>query len=400
MKLNPRIRLTLFFSLLSAIIMILCFGILFGRVSKSLYKDFQLEMEHDGRLIAEIFKEEMKLNAFNEFREEIKEFGMELQIKDSNENIMLESDGWENVASQNKKYRLYTQKVEIDEFGVFTIDIIRSINSVQKIQKKLLHWMLAIVPMMILLTMIAGYIFSSRTLHQIESAYEKLKRFTADASHELRIPITALRGTLEVALRQKRTPEEYQAALENALEEAEHLSHLTQDLLLLARGDADQVKLDIQDVPIEKFMQDTFELSMGLNADQKVKMELKNNAHGKVNFDPEKIRQLLFNLIENAIRYNNPGGNVVIESSNNKSAVTISVQDNGVGISKEEQEKIFDRFYRVDKARSREEGGTGLGLSIVKWIVDAHKGRVSVQSELGKGTTFTITLPHLARIKI
>jgi heavy metal sensor kinase len=230
-------------------------------------------------------------------------------------------------------------------------------------------------------------------LGRIQKAMSQMKRFVADASHELRIPLTGLRGTVEVAMRQKRSVEEHEQILETVHREAERMSELVWDLLSLARADAGELKLEKTDVDLEAFMKNVFEEAQALNAEKKIHVRLGEIAAGNVAFDEVKIHQLLINLIENAIRYNKPGGEIVLSSHRSHAALTISVKDNGMGIAAEDQEKIFERFYRVDKARSREAGGTGLGLSIARSIAEAHKGTLTVRSTLNEGSEFTLSLP-------
>ncbi|OVE78157.1 hypothetical protein BVX98_01070 [bacterium F11] len=388
-----RSRLTLFFTFLSGAILALSMAFLYTFVSKNMEKDFHSQMAHDGILIAEIFKEEMRLNAFNEFREEIKEFGIELQVIDDNENIMLQSDGWDDDKVQSPDFSLYKKEVEIEGFGKYALHILRSKNHLKDVKQNLLKWVLILVPLMIILCAYAGYIFSGRALRPTEIAFEKLKRFTGDASHELRIPLTALRGSIEVALRKNRSVDEYKETLENALDETEQLGRLVEDLLLIARTDEGRMNLHIQDVDLKMFVDEVFQISSGLNQSDKVRLDLDNQTKGMARFDPERIRQLLFNLIDNAIKYSPAGSVVQMISKNEDGKIHIAIRDHGIGIQQSDHKKVFDRFYRADKARSRETGGSGLGLSIARWIAEAHNGKLTLESSLEKGATFTLTIP-------
>lgn len=389
-------------------------GLLYRQVSRNLQKDFTHEMVHDGRIIAELFKEEVKLNALKEFQEEIQEFEIELQVRDENKKVVIQSDGWNStgvilgdeifeslkekpsfneIKINEKDLLVFNRPVHIPSHGNYSLHIVRSKNSLNKITNQLLQWVLIITPFMLLLSTVAGYVFSSRTLEAEERTLEQLKRFTADASHELRIPLTALRGNLEIALKKDRSPNEYKETIAEALHETEQLTRLTKDLLLLAQSDSDQIKINKVSVNAKEFIEDVFSNAQMLAHDKNIKIHLDSMADGFLILDPDRIRQLLLNLIDNAIKYNKPGGEIRINSQRTNSQFILAVQDTGIGIEPQDIENIFERFYRVDKARSREEGGSGLGLSIVKWIIDAHGGTIKVESEKNKGSTFVVKLP-------
>ncbi len=371
-------------------------------------------MVHDGRIIAELFKEELKLKALHEFEKEIKEFGIELQVFDQAGKVVVQSDGWDKsgvvidnkilnsvregslfkeMKINKKRMALFSRPVRIPSSGPYSLHIVRSQEQLEDIADKILGLMLIIIPIMLILSAIAGTLFSTRTLAAEQRAFDRLKHFTADAAHELRIPLTSLRGNLEVALRKDRPVNEYKETIQGALEEAEHLSLLTQDLLLLAQTDAERLKLNIHDVELKGFLEDVFSQVESLPDNKKIKKVLRPVPQGTVQFDPDRIKQLLLNLVDNAIKYGIPNGEMNLGAELTGGELKLIVRDNGIGIPKEEQGKIFDRFYRVDKSRSRQQGGSGLGLSIVQWIVNAHGGRIQVESQKGEGTTFTVTLP-------
>lgn len=414
MNLSARAKLTLFFSSLFSLLLIITFGILYFRVTKSLHNDFRSEMVHDGRILAELFKEELKLKNMPEFRDEIKEFGIELQVLDQDNNVMVQSEGWDKfgikinsellttikraptfneVKFNGQHFVLFSRLVHIPTQGKYSLHILRPLNSLLEILPTILWLMLLIFPLMILLSALAGFLFSGRVLEAEQSSFERLRNFTADASHELRIPLTSLRGNLEVALRKDRLAQEYKQTLQDALEEAEHLSQLTQDLLILAQTDAGKIKLNIQSMNVKNFLENVLSQAETLNNESKVQITAGPPPEGEVRFDPDRMSQLLLNLIDNAIKYSRPQGKIRIQTEIKGDQFQIIVEDDGIGIDREDLGKIFDRFFRVDKARSREQGGSGLGLSIVQWIVEAHQGRIDVESQLGKGSCFTVTLP-------
>jgi len=228
---------------------------------------------------------------------------------------------------------------------------------------------------------------------RLERAFLIQRRFTADASHELRTPLTILKGEMEVALKKERNTEEYREVLKSGLEEVDRLTKIVTDLLFLARADEGKANLNIQETDAGEIYRKIEKQLKLLASEKNTRIDVDMEKETKLKADPEKIKQLLFNLMENSIKYNKDGGKTELTLKNINGYLEIKIKDNGIGISEEDLPHIFDRFYRVDKARSREIGGSGLGLSIVKWIVEAHRGKIEVESKKDVGTTFTVRLP-------
>lgn len=229
-------------------------------------------------------------------------------------------------------------------------------------------------------------------LSRLDQSFETMRRFVADASHELRTPLSVIRGEADVALGQDRSAGEYQETLVIIQDEARRLTRLIDDLLNLARADAGHVSLRIEEFYLNEMLGDccrSFQAAAGAK-----RIELQCVCPGDVAFrgDPELIRRLVLNLIENALRHTPAGGKVVVELKTAANQLLIRVADTGIGIPPEAAPHIFERFYRGDQARSRQDGGFGLGLSIVKWIAESHQGKVDFTSEPGLGTTFTVLL--------
>ncbi len=247
-------------------------------------------------------------------------------------------------------------------------------------------------------------------ISRLDQSFRQIKQFSSDASHELKTPLTILKGEVEVMLRKERTQQEYQQTLKSNLEEINRMSQIVEDLLLLSRADTGQIELNKGDINLAEILSQVVAQMDMLARSKGLDLSASNN-HRDIHIfgDGLRIREMLINLIENGIKYTEEGGSVHISlqkefppaeryrpdrSEREKERfVKIIVSDTGIGISKEDQEKIFNRFFRVDKARSREQGGSGLGLSICKWIVEAHQGEIEVESELGKGSSFTVKLP-------
>ena len=244
-------------------------------------------------------------------------------------------------------------------------------------------------------------------ISRLDQSFRQIKQFSSDASHELKTPLTILKGEVEVMLRKERTQQEYQQTLKSNLEEINRMSHIVEDLLLLSRADTGQIKLNKGDINLTEILTEVVAQMDMLARSKRLDLSMLNH-HEEVHVfgDALRIRELFINLIENGIKYTEQGGSIHISLQKEFSTpgridkererfVKIVVTDTGIGISKEDQEKVFNRFFRVDKARSREQGGSGLGLSICHWIVEAHQGEIKVESELGKGSSFIVKLPSL-----
>jgi len=236
-------------------------------------------------------------------------------------------------------------------------------------------------------------------LDRIELAFNRVTEFTADASHELRTPVTLIRTEAELALRRSRGEAEYREALRHILLEAERTTSLIGELLALARADSGRQALDIQPMDLREALQ---EIASGWRQVANVRglqfSERLLNAELRVLGDAAALRRVVDILLDNAFKYTPaPGGTVSLSAEEIEGRAVVSVRDNGVGIAEEEHARIFERFYRVDKARSREMGGAGLGLAIAQWIVQQHHGKITVESTLGAGSIFRIELPLAAK---
>jgi heavy metal sensor kinase len=240
----------------------------------------------------------------------------------------------------------------------------------------------------------------NRMIERLEEAFHHISRFSADASHELRTPLTIMRGELENAVQNPKLDADVREMLGAVLEETVRLSKIVDQLLTMSRLDAGEAFLDVSRFDFSELVRTTVE-HMRLLADEK-KLALKVDAAVEVQVegDQSRLRQVVVNLLDNAIKYTPDGGCINVGVSGEPHKAVLSVIDTGIGISQEGQEHIFERFYRTDKARSRELGGTGLGLSIVKSIGAAHGGRVSVQSQEGRGSTFRFEIPRAAEQEV
>jgi two-component system, OmpR family, heavy metal sensor histidine kinase CusS len=237
----------------------------------------------------------------------------------------------------------------------------------------------------------------ARTLNgmiaRLERSFEEVRRFTADAAHELRTPIAVLRNEAEVALRKPREPEQYRRVLEDQLEELERLSRLAERLLFLCREDAGLVPMSRELVRLDEVVEDVAEHMRVVAEEKRVGLETDGVVPCHINGDEDQLRRLLFNLLDNAIKFTPATGTVTVESACVDAKVRIVVTDSGIGIPPEHLPHVFKRFYRVDPARGPEVGGTGLGLAIARSIAEAHGGSIEMESTVGEGTRAILTLP-------
>jgi signal transduction histidine kinase len=236
---------------------------------------------------------------------------------------------------------------------------------------------------------------ADRAMAPIKKSWQRQQDFVADASHELRTPLTVVQVNLELV---KGNPEEIVSSqskwLDHSLLETRRMSKLVDDLLFLARADSQQQILEIKQFSLDTALRDVLESFRPLAETSGILLESSLNSEIKYWGDAFRIKQLLVILLDNALKYTPSGGQVNLNLQNRDTFAEITVSDNGEGISAEHVAKIFERFYRVDKARSRQKEGTGLGLAIADWIIRSHRGQIKVLSSLGEGTTFVISLPH------
>jgi len=229
-------------------------------------------------------------------------------------------------------------------------------------------------------------------LDRLAAYHDQAARFTADASHELRSPLAAMRAAVEVALQQPRTAAEYRDVLGAMGERCDRLTALVNGLLLLARADAGQVELRWEPVDLATLAEEVAELFRPLAEERGVALTADAPMPMPATGDASRLRQLATNLVDNAIKFTEPGGAVTIRGRREGDRLTLEVSDTGAGIPADRLPYIFDRFYQADPARRS--GGGGLGLSICRWIVDAHGGAIRAASEPGRGSTFTVSLPQ------
>jgi heavy metal sensor kinase len=233
----------------------------------------------------------------------------------------------------------------------------------------------------------------NHTLNRLQNAFERLQRFTADASHELRTPLTAIQSVGEVALQEDLDAGAYRDRIGSMLEETTRLTHLVESLLLLTRADSGRLRVNRKEQNVARVVEKAVE-DMRIMAEEKGQRlitSLRSKVHSNV--DEDTLRRALLNILDNAIKYTPADGAISVTLKEMEGKVIIEVADTGPGIAAKHREKIFDRFYRIDKDRSREIGGAGLGLAMAKWAVEANGGHIELESKENKGSTFRVVLP-------
>lgn len=246
----------------------------------------------------------------------------------------------------------------------------------------------------LIIASVIGHIMAGRAIIPMREAYDKQKQFAADASHELRTPLAVIMASADLLLADKSIENPFlREVIEDLKSEVKKMSKLVSDLLTIARSDNAALKIKIQRLDLGDLLEQNIRMMTPLAEKKNISLVGKNFQKCYIQGDEQKIKQLILILVDNAIKYTKNGGKVTVtlESADDGRAI-FSVKDSGIGIAPEDQERIFDRFFRVDKARSREMGGNGLGLSIATEILRIHGGKISVESELGVGTVFTVEL--------
>lgn len=230
-------------------------------------------------------------------------------------------------------------------------------------------------------------------ISRLDISFNQMKQFSADASHELRTPLAVMRSQLEGALTSHATLSDLKKIAANCLDETLRLTNIVTDLLLLSRADAGRETLKREPVFLHELVSSTYEESAIIASQKSITVTLDANEKATILGEETHLRRMLLNLVDNAVKYNHDGGTISIALRTVGGMARITISDSGIGIPDGDVGRIFDRFYRVDRARSREVGGSGLGLSIVYWIVQAHGGTIDVQSGTNEGSKFVISLP-------
>jgi len=344
--------------------------------------------------------------------------------------------GYQTLGTGEARWRVYSQLIQSpDGRSVVWLQVAQSLAVLTKAVESLRTQILLGLPLILVLAGLGGYLMTDRALRPIDrithtaqvisasqlsrrigytgppdevgrlattfdrmldrlqEAFERERRFTADAAHELRTPLTALKGRLGVVLNRPRTGAEYESALHDLEQEVDRLIHLSNDLLLLARLDQRRLPWRPQIVDLPELLHAVAEQVRPLADSKRIRLTEEVSSGLSIWGDPDHLIRLFLNLLDNAVKYTPPGGQVTLQVAQEQTGVWVAIRDTGPGIPSEHLPHVFERFYRVGEDRSRESGGAGLGLAIAYEIARWHGGTIRVQSEPGHGTTFTVHLP-------
>jgi heavy metal sensor kinase len=447
-------RLTLWYAGAFAVALLLLGGAMWLTMQQSLYHAIDQSL-HDRMAGIRVFIEDHKNRLYiDEVKEEFYAHGDLFQVRDADGRLVHQADTLrgevtpglaglppegrlENVGARAGSLRFLSQNLDVDG-RTYTVQVAAPLRDLQQGLHDALWLLIPMFPIALLLASACGYWVSRRALApvdritqtartvtaeslaqrlevpptgdelarlsetlndmigRLESSFCKISQFTADASHELRTPLAIVRTTAEVALRAP-TKDEHREALERIVAEVGRTSQLLDNLLVIAKADAGS--------EVRKTRVDAAAVARDAAAEIAVLARMKQidfvigmpDAPIYVTADPQALHRLLLILLDNAVKYTTTAGRVQLTLEQREADVWIRVRDTGIGIPADDQPLIFDRFYRVDRARSRSHGGAGLGLAIGRWIVDMHQGEIFVESEVDRGSLFSVRLPLVER---
>ncbi|NTW70875.1 MAG: cell wall metabolism sensor histidine kinase WalK [Eubacteriaceae bacterium] len=306
---------------------------------------------------------------------------------------------YNTVNISGAKYRLYTVYFRMANGDGVVAQVYQSREIDDLIIRQLFLVIMAIGTFSAVILIFISSHLAKKSLEPVRKSYESQKEFIADASHELRTPLTIIKTTAELlSMKENETIGENEKWLNNIQSETENMSRLIQSLLTLAQADNNQIPVKTEPVNLSELIKDLcgkFEL---VAREKEIAFDSIISENVQVIGDKDKLNQLLVILLDNAMKYTPEKGTITATLMHTSDKAVITVKDSGMGVKDEDKKRIFERFYRVDKARSREQGGAGLGLSIANWIVREHKGKIWVESEENKGSSFIVELPKKRKI--
>jgi two-component system sensor histidine kinase CiaH len=297
-------------------------------------------------------------------------------------------------SSTGESLRVYVVPVERPQAPGVVLEIGRSVEPEREALRRLIFILGGGGGVGLVLALVGGFFLAGRALRPIGAAMDHQRAFVADASHELRTPLSLIRANAELLQRHPRkTVQANMPALNDIIRETDGLSTLVSQMLTLAKADAGTTPFVFSEVALHDLVEDVGKQVRVLADKKGLQLDVRVDGPIRVRGDEVRLRELLLILLDNAIKFTDTAGTVglTLEADGGKAVVRVS--DSGSGIPPEALPHVFDRFYRADKARSRAEGGAGLGLAIAKWIVEGHRGSIRVDSDPGRGTTFTVQLP-------
>lgn len=285
-------------------------------------------------------------------------------------------------------------KGKLFKVSISKVQLVRNIDSEQAILDRLLMVLTAGTLFGGIVTVLAGLFLAGRALVPIRVSWDKQQQFVADASHELRTPLAVIQSQAELLFRHpERTIEQESEKISNVYKETRRMNKLVSDLLTLARSDSNQMEIERKPLQLDALLADVSWQFAQMAELRDIELTTKLQPGIGIEADEARLRQLLVILLDNALKYTGAEGKVHVSCSRTSHGAEFVVEDTGEGIAREDLPFVFDRFFRGDKVRTSSDGGTGLGLSIAQWIVEAHHGKIRVDSTPGRGTSFTVFLP-------
>ena len=345
------------------------------------------------RLFFYIFTEDKQLIRFERASFRIEQFVLEV-IEDWNiPEGEVEVFRHSNETGQLNTVMMMSKKIVTDN-AVQTLYIGKDVTALYSGLEKATYAQIFLGFIALIIASAIGYFMAGRTLLPLKEAYDKQKQFAADASHELRTPLAVVMASADLLLADPSIQNPFlRQVIEDLKSEVKKMTNLVSDLLMVARSDNNALKVKIQRLDLTEILKQVIRTMTPIAEKKNIRLGGENFRKVMINADEQRIKQLAIILVDNAIKYTPEGGAVLVRlESIDNTRVVFAVMDSGIGIAPEDLDKVFERFYRVDKARSREMGGNGLGLAIAAEIVKIHNGKISVVSKLGKGTKFTVEL--------
>lgn len=424
-----RRRLTLFYSLIMCVFLIALIFIAHKTLEWSIFSEQARELldtagnvaeaqayfnQHPGltledagykstndRLFFYVFNQDGRLSNFARASFHIEPFILDVVSNWQAQEGEVSVFGRKNEREQVTRIMMTAKTVVNDDGSVQTVYVGKDVTAMYNGLQKSTYAMVVLGIVALLLATVLGHILSGRAMVPLREAYEKQRQFAADASHELRTPLAVVMASADLLENDPSITSPFlKQVIADVRDEVKKMTKLVSDLLVVARSDNKALKLKLQKFDAAELLSQTARLMQPLADKKHIALDIRNCDAHVIQADEQKIKQLMLILVDNAVKYTPDGGEVHVGFEKApQGRVRFFVQDTGIGIAKEDQRRIFDRFYRVDKARSREMGGNGLGLSIAQEIVNLHQGSIEVTSTLGKGTRFTVELRTKAKAK-
>lgn len=345
------------------------------------------------RLFFYVFTQDGQLLNFVRASFRVEPFVLDAMTPEKIENGEIKVFDYPNETGRTTNIMMTAKEIHIGEINQI-IYIGKDVTALYSGLQKATYALIFLGLLALIIATVIGHFMAGRAIIPMKEAYDKQKQFAADASHELRTPLAVVMASADLLLADPSIQNPFlKEILGDLKDEVKKMSKLVSDLLMVARSDNNALKVKMQKIDLGKLLEQNIRMMTPLAEKKEISLVGENFRKMILTGDEQKIKQLILILVDNAIKYTPNGGKVIVRHEKSESNRAIfSVQDSGIGIAPEDQEKIFERFYRVDKVRSREMGGNGLGLAIAMEILKLHDGKIFVDSEVGHGTKFTVEL--------